>query len=671
MGRLSPRAAAILVLAAAAWTLAPSRPWGSADCAYGEATYREAGESLLHAFEPGPRPAAYHLPLSSALTARLRGHASEDACAAWLTGARSVVPGGAALVGTLAGGPAAGAAAGALAAWSQADPPCHPQAALTFFVVLAAGALVLWSRRPSARRAAAAAAAAGASLALRSTLAFLPPLVAAWSWRRGARRSALVLALAPWAFPAVWAACNLSLHGRAAPFEMGQASSNLVAGALGLVGTVEGDLDALAPDLPDGLDTSATAGWAAREALSHPRRTLDAVVFRLVFVFRTAPLLWAAASVGFLAARRRPEARALALLAAGFVGAHAVMAVQPNYFIPLTPVLAALSTAPLWARRARLGAGFDRAAGAAAAAVLAAGLGAGAGGAVWAMGLGVRHAWRAQGRPADSADALAAALAQDPDDAYLRLWRGGRSLRRGDLLGAAADFDASAEAGLGRARPLADWARLLAGGVAGFRDVRGLSCAERALSGLFEAEAAALAGRPDAAGLARAALDARRSCALARSGGGGALFSDAAALRGLLAELAAVAPAGRRLASPRLLGATLAPADATAWRALAIGLQDLGDADGALDAYARVGPAAADVLADKAVALALSGRAAEAKALLEEGLRADPGLAAAALTLGALLEGEGDPDAARAVYRRALAAGGGRLRPELERRLRL
>ncbi|TBR21126.1 hypothetical protein EPO15_11000, partial [bacterium] len=370
MGPPSPRAAAVVVLAAAAWALAPARPWGSADCAYGEATYEEAGESLRHAFEPGPRPAAYHLPLASLLTADLRGHAGEGACRAWLGAARSVVPAGAALTAALAGGPAAGLAAGAAAAWVQPDPPCHPQAALTFFAALTAGAFVLWSRRPSVARAAALAACVGSSLALRSTLAFLPPLAALWAWRRRARSSALVLALAPWAFPAVWAACNLSLHGRAAPFEMGQASSNLAAGALGLVGTVEGDLDALAPGLPDGTDTAAAVRWAAREAASHPRRTLDAFVARLVFAVRTAPLLWAAALVGLLAARRRPEARALALLTAGFVGVHALMAVQANYFLPLTVPLAALATAPLWALRARAPRWADRPARGAAAAVL-------------------------------------------------------------------------------------------------------------------------------------------------------------------------------------------------------------------------------------------------------------------------------------------------------------
>lgn len=670
--RPSPRAVAITLLAIAAWAAAPTRPWGGSDCAFGEATYQEAGESLLHAFEPGPRPASYHLPLAAGLTACLRGHVTEEARGNWRRAAGAVVPASAALVAALAGGPAAAAAAGAAAAWGQPEPPCHPQAAFTFFAALVAGTFVLWSRRPTAARAAAVAAAAGASLALRSTFVFLPPLAALWSWRRGARRGALILALAPWALPLVWAACNLSLHGRFAPFEMGQASSNLVVGALGLVGTVEGDLDSLAPNLPDGLDTGATARWAVREALSHPRRTLDAFVARLVFAVKTAPLLWAAALVGFLAARRRPEARALAFIVAAFTALHSMMAVQSNYFLPLTPLLAGLATAPLWVRRARLGPLIDRPAGWAAWGVLAAALGVGLGGAAWAAGLTVRHTWLAGQRPVDSEAALEAALAKAPEDAVLRYWQGGRSLVQGRLSAAALSFDAAEASGLDRARPLAAWARFLGGLQSGdgFSDERGLSCGERALSSMFRAEAAARGGRADAGALAGAALDAKRSCAAARAGGAPALFTDAAALRGLLAELGAVTPGGQELSSPRLLGETLAPGDAAAWRALAIGLQDLGDADGALDAFGRIGAPSADVLSDKAVALAISGRVGEAKALLTDALQADPGLAAAALTLGALLEGEGRAAEAKAVYQRALAAGGGRLRGELERRLR-
>ncbi|TBR23992.1 hypothetical protein EPO15_04855, partial [bacterium] len=246
---------------------------------------------------------------------------------------------------------------------------------------------------------------------------------------------------------------------------------------------------------------------------------------------------------------------------------------------------------------------------------------------------------------------------------------GRRRLVRGDLGGAAESFELAESRGLRRAAPLAAWARLLGGAPASFDDLRGLSCSERALSWMFGAEAAARARRPEAADLAWAALDARRLCATARSGGAAALFSDAAALRGLLGDLAGVRPGSERLLAPRLLGGTLAPGDGTAWRALAIGLQDLGDADGALSAFGRVGSPGADVLADKAVALALVGRTGEAKAMLAGALQADPGLAAAALTLGALLEGEGRADEARAVYEKALAAGGGRLSAELKRRL--
>ncbi|MDE2290479.1 MAG: hypothetical protein KGL53_00240, partial [Elusimicrobia bacterium] len=55
-------------------------------------------------------------------------------------------------------------------------------------------------------------------------------------------------------------------------------------------------------------------------------------------------------------------------------------------------------------------------------------------------------------------------------------------------------------------------------------------------------------------------------------------------------------------------------------------------------------------------------------AVLREALARDPGDASAALTLGALLEGEGKPEEARALYLTTLRAAKGPLRAELLRR---
>lgn len=667
---------AVLALAALALGLAPRRPWGSADCAYGEATYEEAGEGLLHAVELGSQPLAYHMPLSSVATACLRGHSGPAGRRAWLTAVRAGPALLAGAAGVLAGSAAAGAAAAAVLAWGGADPPCHPQGLLCLFVLAVAGVLLCWARRPTLGRSWALAAAVGAALVLRSTLAFFPPLLAVWALHRGARRAALVVGLAPYLALVPWTAANLALHGRVVPLEMGQAGSNVVAGALGLVGTVEGDLDALAPDAPDAREGGAVLVWAGRKTLSHPRRTLDAVVARILFAVRLAPALWAAALIGFFSARRRPEARALGLLAGYLLGVHVLMAVQANYFIPFEAVLTLLATAPLWGRRYGLGRGAEFVLRLLSGTVVGVFIAAGAAAAAAASGLALRHAWLARSRPPDSAAALEAALAASPSDGVLRLARGRRRLSAGELGGAELDFGAAASAGVARARPLAAWAGALEGRATALAGLNGegLSCSERALLKLFRAEfSGAEAGRA-----AAEALRLRAGCAFARGPDRGAdrlLRGDAPALKLLLGDLAAARPRGRLLTAPPLLaGALQEPvADPGAWHALALGLQDLEDYGGSLSAYDRLlaaAPPTPGLLSDRGVALALAGRTGEAKAALGAALAADPGFAPAALTLGAMLEGEGNRGGAKTVYESALgSAKGGGLRGVLLKRL--
>ncbi|MBI3300334.1 MAG: hypothetical protein HYZ75_19375 [Elusimicrobia bacterium] len=669
------RAVAVLVLAAAALLLAPRRSFVTADCAFGEATYQEAGEGLLHG-AAGGTPPSYHMPAASLAAACLRGHASSDVRRTWLGLAQAGPLVLAAAVAGASGGAAAAAAAAALLAWTSPEPACHPQAAMALLVLVLAGALAAWSRRTDSARSWAVAAALGASFAFRSTWAFLPPLLALWALRRGARKSALIVGLAPYLAIAPWAAATLASEGRPSLFEAGQAGDNIIAGALGLVGTFEGDSSALADGLPDPMDFGETMSWAARETLSNPFRTLDAMFRRAVFVVALAPLPWACALVGCLAAWRRPQVRAWALLALYLVAVHVPMSVQANYFTPLWPVLALLAAAPLAHRRfgftvplerglRRLGSGLVLMAGAAA---LVAGSA--------AMVLAARYGAQALSRAPDSEAALEAALAAAPDDAVLRLWRGRRLLRAGSLAEARADFQAAVAGGVDRAEPLAAWSGLLSGGTLDMKTADGLPCATRALSVFFGAEALALQGRQGAAqAAALEAVEARRACAFVRVGAGAAqarLKATAQAVRALLADLAPLVPRGRVLAAPRLLTAAFSafPPDRESWLALAIGLQDLADSEGAVaahDGMAEAGAAASP--ADRGVALVLAGRRDEGRAALTAALAADPACAPAALSLGAVLEGDGKPAEARAVYERALAAGGGRLRGELKRRL--
>jgi tetratricopeptide (TPR) repeat protein len=655
---------ALLLLAGAAWALAPRRPAPAPDCLYGEATYREAG-TALRSGAAGGVPAAYHLPASSLTTACLKGSASPRARAAWGAFSGAGAAALAAAAGTLAGALSAGAAAAAALAWAAPDPACHPQAALTALTALLALLLARWAKRPSAGWSLAVAAALGASFTLRSTLAFLPPLLAAWALLRGRGRAAFLVGAIPYVALLPWAAAHL-LAGRGfVLFEDGQAGNNIVAGVLGLVGTFEGDLSAFGPGLPDPLNFGETAAWALRETLAHPRRALDAMLMRLSHVVGLNPALWAAAAWGFFTVRRRPRAQVWGLLAAYLVLVHLPMAVQDSYFAPLWPVLALLAAAPFARRAYRLWAPPEAAARGAAAALAASVLVAAVvlGGA--AMGTAVRYGARARATPPDSEDALARALERSPEDPVLRLWRGQRGLAAGRLAEARSDFEAAAASGLPRAALLARWSGFLAGEPAEFGACPGCSCAEAALSELFGAEAG---------GSAAAALSARARCAFTRTPEPefeARLRAPAQSVRALLADVRPLVPRGRVLRAPRRLAEALPPANEglAAWRALAVGLQDLGDVEGSLAVYGRLASSEGGLLADKAVALALAGRLPEAKALLEEALRANPSLGPAALTLGALLEGEGNPEAARAVYRRALDASSGDLQDELKKRL--
>lgn len=641
-----------MFLAGAAWAAAPRRPAPAADCLFGEATYREAGTALRHAASGGV-PAAYHMPAGSLATACLTGPASPRMREAW----RAFSGVGAALL-------TAPAAAAALA-WAVPDPACHPQAALAALVALLALVLARWAERPGMAWALAVAAVLGASLTLRSTLAFLPPLLAVWAFSRGRGPAALLVGALPYAALLPRVAAHLLARDGFVLFEAGQAGNNIVAGVLGHVGTFEGDLSAFGAGLPNPLNFSETMSWAFRETLAHPRRALDAMVLRLAYIVRLNPALWVAAAYGFFAARRRPTARAWGFLAVYLVGVHLPMAVQDSYFAPLWPVLALLAVSPLVRPAYRLWRLPESAARGAAAALGAAALAAAVLGAGVSMGWALRYGVRARAMPPDSADALARALAENPDDVVLRLWRGERGLAAGRLSEARADFAVATAGGLPRAGLLGRWSAYLDGEAADFAACPGCTCADAALSELFAAEAG---------GPASAALKARALCAFTRTPEFGLerrLRAPEQSVRALLADMRPLVPRGRTLKAPRLLASALPPPaeDPAAWRALAVGLQDLGDVEGSLSVYGRVASGEAGLLADKAVALALAGRLEESKSFLKEALRADPSLGAAALTLGALLEGEGKPDEARAVYRRALESGGGGLSGELEGRL--
>src|SRR5262249_30183899 len=136
---------------------------------------------------------------------------------------------------------------------------------------------------------------------------------------------------------------NRILAGRWIPFENGEAHTNIVTGALGLVRTIEGGYaPLLSHPLADDRLTTVLA-WAVREIPAHPLRYAAGVAGGLWLAGGLHPRLCAAAAAGARLARARPGWPAYARVAAYFAGVHCLMSVQDNYFEPLWPVLGALA----------------------------------------------------------------------------------------------------------------------------------------------------------------------------------------------------------------------------------------------------------------------------------------------------------------------------------------
>lgn len=421
-------------------------------------TYTALGEAFLHRLAT-PTSISYRMPLSGLIPALLFTH---DATALSPRAAIALLL--LALLGLLT---ALSRSLLPAALFSLAGPPLydHLQLAFTLFVLLAAAALLRWARRPTSGRAALLGAALGASLLMRSSLALFAPLLALYEGGTALRRNrrppwrrlALLLAV-PALFLVPWSALNARLHGRFIPFEDGQASSNLVAGALGLTRTVEGDWSRLIDDPAVArADGAAVAAWAVREAASHPLRTARAVAARLLYALSLDPWLYLLAAAGLWLRRRRPDARRLALFGGYFLGIHCLPAAQENYFLPLR-ALATLAAAPAIERALGVGAPAGRFA----ARLSRAGLNA-AFALALALALLAEVAILRYDRPESPEAALDAAISAAPREAGLRLPRAQSRLARGNVAGAQEDFTAALRLAphAPRAALYAAWARSL------------------------------------------------------------------------------------------------------------------------------------------------------------------------------------------------------------------
>ncbi len=225
-----------------------------------------------------------------------------------------------------------------------------PQSVFTLLILLVAGFLVFRARHPSVLSACAVALSIGCSLLYRSTLVFFPPLLVFaeifTSWRKKARiskKEILILLIVPYLFLLPWIFMNAELYHKFIPLEGGEANSNVVVGALGIVGTVEGNWGIFSSKTM----TTSALGWAMSEVAKRPLRYINAVFLRLFRVIGWNPFLFMLAIAGFWLFPFRSRISSVALLILYLLLIHCLMAVEFAYFMPLRPLLAVFASLPL------------------------------------------------------------------------------------------------------------------------------------------------------------------------------------------------------------------------------------------------------------------------------------------------------------------------------------
>jgi len=314
----------------------------------------ERGDALLHGVPlPG---AAWAMPFYSIPNAYLcsrlpRPAAAEAHSAVLLAGAAAVFA-----LGALLYSPVCGAAAVLLYAHLPPGAAEDTRWLYILTVLLAAYFLARRARAPTLANGLLLGAACGASLLVLSPLFLFPFVLVVYERTRDPKArerrplDAAALCLLPLLFLVPWIVMNWRLTGRFVPFEDGRADDNVILGALGFVRTMGlEDTRRLAGLSPA---SGSALWWAVREILRHPLRFAAAVPARAALAFRPHWALALAAACSVWLARRREDARQLALLAGYFFAIHLLMPVQDSYFDPAWPLLAVLAAGLLaaWTR---------------------------------------------------------------------------------------------------------------------------------------------------------------------------------------------------------------------------------------------------------------------------------------------------------------------------------
>ena len=175
------------------------------------------------------------------------------------------------------------------------------------------------------------------SLFVKGILALFPFVVMGHDFfsRRGApparrlRHSLLLIAL-PCLSVLFWGFAHYARSGKFILLEGRRADANIITGALGLTGTIEGDAYALAGISRD----DSVPLWAAKEILRHPARYASSVMRRCWFAVSMHPVLFFAFLLALLRFRKDGDFLLISALAGYYLLIHCAMSVEGRYFLP-------------------------------------------------------------------------------------------------------------------------------------------------------------------------------------------------------------------------------------------------------------------------------------------------------------------------------------------------
>lgn len=262
-------------------------------------------------------------------------------------------------------GPGAALVAAAMTAFhpalSRSVPGARIEPLYGMLVLLVALALIGWARAPGRSGSALLGFAIAVSLLCRSVLFAFPLVLAAAARLRAPkieRGSLWVLVAASYAFLSPWLARNALQFQRFIPFEDRAAARNLLAGSLGWVENQNGAFqDRLADEEdPQGAfcaDRGARMfSLALRRIAGDPGAYAASSLRRVFFLCRQHLWLLALLLVALYRSRGDPAPWAVGLLCAYFIGAHALLSVEPRYLEPLLPALICLAAGAFaWGKR--------------------------------------------------------------------------------------------------------------------------------------------------------------------------------------------------------------------------------------------------------------------------------------------------------------------------------